>query len=233
MNSEFQNYNKTVAAAFNELLRRDELISKKTGNLLRILQDQDIKTVLHYGYGPTAVGLARHGYQVSLADHADVPADEQTLFQHLDNKLTYDAVIAVDEYFTFANGDEQQQDLINSAFDLTGRVLITTVSDYKNMSENHREFSDPQSYKTQNGQVVYLERNIKGNRNNWQTKIHKILESDECITAGPFNRHCLFFKQLARMGDDAGATSFNFQKSMMYKGMLKKSYEHIISINFN
>lgn len=233
MNYEFQNYNKTVTSAFNELLRRDELVSKKTSNLLRILQDQDVATVLHYGYGPTALGLAQHGYQVSLADHASVPADEQLLFQHIDNKLTYDAVVAVDEYFTFATSDENQQELINAAFDLTGKILITTVSDYKNMSENHREFSDPQSYKTQNGQVVYLERNIRAGRNSWQTKIHKILDTDECITTGPFERRSLFFKQLARMGDDAGATSFNFQKSMMYKGMLKKSYEHIISINFN
>ena len=219
MNQGFQNYNKLIADSFNELLRRDELVSKKTANLLKILQNRDITTVLHYGYGPTAIGLAQAGFKVTLTDNADVPEQDRELFQPMTVNSRYDAAVALDEYFTFADTEEQQQDIINDAFDITRRVLITSVSDYKNMSENNREFGDPQSYKTQN-------------RNSWQTKVHKILPNDDCVTSELFGRRTLFFKQLARMSSDAGATNFTFEKSMMFKGMLSKGYQHIITITF-
>jgi hypothetical protein len=34
------------------------------------------------------------------------------------------------------------------------------------------------------------------------------------------------------MSSDAGATNFTFEKSMMFKGMLSKGYQHIITITF-
>ena len=232
MNQGFQNYNKLIADSFNELLRRDELVSKKTANLLKILQNRDITTVLHYGYGPTAIGLAQAGFKVTLTDNADVPEQDRELFQPMTVNGRYDATVALDEYFTFADTEEQQQDIINDAFDITRRVLITSVSDYKNMSENNREFGDPQSYKTQNGLVAYLERHLHTSRNSWQTKVHKILPNNDCVTSELFGRRTLFFKQLARMSSDAGATNFTFEKSMMFKGMLSKGYQHIITITF-
>ena len=226
MNNDFQAYNTVSAGAFDDLLRPDELTAKKTQNFLQLLENQGIKTILHMGYGPTAVGLAQAGYEITCID-----ANTKTTHS-VDLNGTFDAVIALDEYFTFAKTEEQQRDLINTAFNLTKKILITTLSDYKNMTENHREFSDPQSYKTVNGSTIYLERHAKNSRNSWNTKVHKILESDECITFGPFARRSLFFKQLARMSADAGSTSFEFQKSMMYKGMLQKNYQHIIVIKF-
>lgn len=227
MNNEFQRYNETVDAAFSELVRQDELITKKSQNIERLLLEQSITTVLHMGYGPLAVGLARAGYDVSLADATDLHG-----FKAVDHNIRYDAVIAPDEYFTFAATEEEQKQLIERTFDITKKLLVTTLSDYKNMSENNREFGDPQSYKTVNGTVVYLERHVKNTRNSWQTKIYKILDNDQCLLQGPFARRSLYFKQLARLSEDSGGVGFEFQKNMMYKGMTKKSYEHIIAIKF-
>ena len=226
MNENYKRYNDTVSSAFSELVRKDELVVKKTQNITSLLAD-NAKTVLHFGFGPVAVGLAAAGYTVHIADATDTQG-----FASFNPDQRYDAVIALDEYFTFAASEDEQNKLIDTAFDLTKKMLITSLSDYKNMSENHREFSDPQSYKTINGTVAYLERHIKKSRNSWQTKIHKILETDECITTGPFERRSLYFKQLARHAEDFGSKQFEFQKSMMYKGMLRKSYEHIIMIRF-
>lgn len=228
MNNEFQRYNVVVDSAFSELIRQEELIAKKTQNFERILANKSVKTVLHFGYGPLAVGLKKLGYNVVLADSQDLHG-----FDAIDHNIRYDAVIAPDEYFTFAASEEEQKKLLETVFDITKKVLITTLSDYKNMTDNRREFGDPQSYKTINGSVAYLEHNIKYNKSSWQTKIHKILESDQCTTHGPFNRRSLYFKQLARMSEDSGSTGFEFQKNIMYKGMTKKCYEHVIVINFD
>lgn len=227
MNNEFQKYNTVVDAAFSELIRKDELVIKKTQNIQRILADKSVKTVLHLGYGPLAVGLRDAGYAVVLADCEDLHG-----FDAVDFNLRYDAVIAPDEYFTFAASEDEQRHLLETVFDITRKVLITTLSDYKNMPDNRREFGDPQSYKTVNGSVVYLERNVRDNKSSWQTKVYKISDNDQCTTFGPFQRRGLYFKQLARMSEDSGSTGFEFQKNIMYKGMTKKCYEHVIVVNF-
>jgi hypothetical protein len=227
MNQEFQKYNAITDIAFSELIRKDELVAKKTQNIERILSNKSVKTVLHLGYGPIAEGLKAAGYDVVLADTLNLHD-----FGAVDFNLRYDAVIAPDEYFTFAASEDAQRKLLETVFDLTRRVLVTTLSDYKNMTDNRREFGDPQSYKTQQGSSVYLERNLRDNKSSWQTKVYRITDDDNCTTYGPFQRRSLFFKQLARMSEDSGSTEFEFQKNIMYKGMTKKCYEHVIVVNF-
>lgn len=227
MNTEFQGYNSCVVAAFNQLIRADDLVAKKSENFVRLLKAHSIQSVLHLGFGPTAIGLKKAGYDVSILN-GPAPVG----FALADPTLRYDAVIAPDEFFTFSESEEVQRNQIAAACDMTEKVLITTLSDYKNMAENSREFSDPQSYKTQDGNVAYLERHTRNGKNSWATKVYRIDQKDEMTTAGPFQRRALYFKQLARIAQDNKCRAFTFQKNMMYKGMLRKSYEHIITLEF-
>jgi hypothetical protein len=50
---------------------------------------------------------------------------------------------------------------------------------------------------------------------------------------GPFARRAMFFKQLAKFSHDAGAVGYNVHKNLMYKSLIKKNYEHVISIRFD
>lgn len=233
MNSEFQTYNKAVTSAFHELIKTDDLVARKTENFQKVLKSyNDIKTVLCCGYGPVAVGLQNAGYDVSLLDYsADGIPVQSNPFKEFDFNVRYDAVIALDEYITFAADEEAQKEQLNNLCDMTGKVLIVTLSDYKNMSENSKDYSDPQGYKTVSGYTTYLEKHTKG-RNHFQTKVYKIDHNDELTVYGPVARRTMFFKQLARQTENNKATKFLFQKNMMYKGMLKKNYEHIITIDF-
>ena len=52
----------------------------------------------------------------------------------------------------------------------------------------------------------------------------------ECI--GEWNRRTMFFKQFAKFAYDSGASDFLVHKNLMYKGILKKNYEHVISVRF-
>lgn len=232
MNENFRIYNNAVSTAFTSLVKTDDLIARKTESFLKILKTKEIKTVLHCGFGPVAIGLVKEGYDVSLMDNTMVPIEYNDLFSDPDFNKRYDAVIALDEYLTFANDEEEQKKLIINTCDLTKDLLIVTLSDFKNMPDNNKEFSEPQGYKTKDGYRTYLEKNTRG-RNFYTTKIYEIDEKDELTVYGPMNRRMLFFKQLARQAEDNKSLSFNFQKNLMYKGMLKKNYEHIIAINFS
>ncbi|NBW58034.1 hypothetical protein EBR43_09720, partial [bacterium] len=56
--------------------------------------------------------------------------------------------------------------------------------------------------------------------------------SDHLETYGPFARRNMYFKQLAKFSMDAGAENFYVHKNLMYKSLIKKNYEHIITIKF-
>lgn len=242
MNPIFQEYNRAVVHALDNLIKIDDLVTRKTENFLKILRaKKEIKTILHCGFGPVAIGLVDAGYDVSIIDcpypaqgYATPALLEEKLptFKEVDFNTRYDAVIALDEYFTFVKDEQEQRNLIGSMSDYTKDILIVTLSDYKNMSENTKDFSDPQGYKTKNGSDMFLEKNTRG-RNSFTTKVYHINQDDQLTTFGPFERRMLFFKQLARQTEDSGAVGFDFQKNVMYKGMLKKNYEHIIAINFS
>ena len=227
MNHEFQKYNDASVEAFAGLIRNTELVARKTENFLNILRaDSNIKTVLHLGYGPVAIGLAQAGYQVTL-DDSSVNA-----FEKYDENKVYDAVIAPDEYFTFVESEEQQNNLVHQLSNKTRSLLITTLSDYKNMADNQKEFGDSQSYKTEAGTVMYMEKHTKTGRLSFSTKVYKIDATDKLTVFGPVQRRQMFFKQLARLTQDLHAIDFTFQKNMLYKGMTKKNYEHIITVKY-
>jgi len=229
MNNDFQIYNKAVVSAFNELIKTEDLIARKTENFLKILRGyNDIKTVLCTGYNPVALGLQKEGYDISLLDSSEEMGPP---FVPFDINIRYDAVLALDEYITFASDETAQKDLLNTVCDLTKAVLIVTLSDYKNMSENTKDYSDPQGYKTKEGYTTYLEKHTKG-RNHFLTKVYKIDHNDNLTIFGPVGRRSMYFKQLARQAENNKSIKFLFQKNMMYKGMLKKNYEHIITIDF-
>jgi hypothetical protein len=52
------------------------------------------------------------------------------------------------------------------------------------------------------------------------------------VAYGPFARRSMFFKQMANFSIAAGARQFYVHKNLMYKSLIKKNYEHVISISF-
>ena len=68
-------------------------------------------------------------------------------------------------------------------------------------------------------------------RNSWSTTVYE-MHGANAATTGPFARRSMFFKQMAKFSIDAGAKSFYVHKNLMYKSLIKKNYEHVISISF-
>jgi hypothetical protein len=148
----------------------------------------------------------------------------------------FQVVIAADEFFTYANSDQLQQNLVAEISNLVTDYVITTLRDYKNQDYRDREFSQPTVLRNDDNHMIFLEAHEadQTDRNAWSSKIYQIVNPDNVLTTyGAFQRRAMYFKQLAKFSFDAGATNFLVHKNLMYKSLIKRNYEHVISIKFN
>lgn len=148
----------------------------------------------------------------------------------------FQVVIAVDEFFTYAKSDEEQRALVLEISNLVTDYLITTLRDYKNQDYRDREFSQPTVLRTQDSSTIFLEAHDSNtqDRNAWTSNIYQISNPGNNLTTyGTFDRRAMYFKQLAKFSIDAGASNFLVHKNLMYKSLIKKNYEHVITVKFN
>lgn len=147
----------------------------------------------------------------------------------------FQVVVAVDEFFTYAASDQDQRDLVAEISNLVTDYVITTLRDYKNQDYRDREFSQPTVLRNADTHMIFLEAHEADqiDRNAWASTIYQITEPDQLATYGKFQRRAMYFKQLAKFSFDTGATNFLVHKNLMYKSLIKKNYEHVISIKFN
>lgn len=145
----------------------------------------------------------------------------------------FDAVIAMDEFLTFAETDSAQLANLNKICALSSQLVITTLRDYKNQSFKDREFSIPSVVKGDQTDSLYLEYHDYDvqDRNAWQRSVYEITGS-KLRSFVNFNCRQMFFKQCAKFSIDAGASEFLIHKNIMYKSLIKKNYEHVISMRF-
>lgn len=145
----------------------------------------------------------------------------------------FDAVVALEEYFTFADSEDDQRSKFDMICKVTKRVMITTVRDYKNLEFKDREFSTPAVIKGAEEDMILVEYHDynEPDRNAWTRNVYEITGVTMRATQGFRCRH-MFFKQCAKFGYDAGAKEFLVHKNLMYKSLIKKTYEHVISIKF-
>jgi hypothetical protein len=154
----------------------------------------------------------------------------------LDYRKQFEVVVAVDEYFTYSSNDQEQKDLVAQICNLATDYVLTTLRDYKNQDYKEREFSHPTIVKNGANSRVFLENHTwsQKDRADWSSVIYAIDQSDNTMQAfGNFNRRTMYFKQLANFTAAAGAMDFVVHKNLMYKGLVKKNYEHVITITFN
>ena len=145
----------------------------------------------------------------------------------------FDSVVASEEYFTFAESEDDQRNKFEMICKVTKRVMITTVRDYKNLEFKDREFSTPAVIKGAEEDMIFVEYHDynEPDRNAWTRNVYEITGSEMKANRGFRCRH-MFFKQCAKFGYDAGAKEFLVHKNLMYKSLIKKNYEHVISIKF-
>ena len=238
MSNAFLKYSDIIFSAFQASTKQHEISAKKKEILDEVLDFYNIKptNILFVGFSP-CINLYQNSNITATCVSKDVENYLKTYtcpvipFTSIAKK-SFDVVVAVDEFLTFAETDQEQRDLIDNLAQITKRCVITTLRDYKNQDFKNREFSSPIAVRG-DSKKIYLEHyDYDPIDRNLCRATNYIIGDDSADIIGPFHRRNLFFKQLAKFSLDAGADSFLIHKNIMHKSIIKKNYEHIITIKF-
>ena len=239
---DFVDYSDIGFHAFERSLKQSEIVTRKKEVIDQVLQHYRTRaeTVLFVGFNPASAGMQNNSIyftQVSAAAAAWAESQKCNVLDWDDivgNHDKFDLVVAADEFLTFAQSETDQQQNISKLCGLSRGVVITTLRDYKNLDFKDREFSAPALVRTDQGSRIFLEHHEYDvtDRNAWQRTVYQI-ENQSLTTYGRFKCRNMFFKQCAKFSIDAGAREFLVHNNIMYKGIIKKNYEHVISMRFD
>jgi len=240
MEFEFTGVSSAILAAFNAYQRKDDLVKKKYQLLQSVLSanNEADGSILFLGFDPWILGDWKP-HQIFVGFITDAVAkyldDNNILYTRLYDDEIYDTipfdiVVAADEILTYADGN--QRDLVDLMSELANKLFITTLRDYKNQPLQARDFSMPTVIKNDDRFSVFMEYHNYDYKvkNHWTSYIYE--NGVNINTYGGFKRQPMFFKQLAKFAYDAGATNFTIHRDLMFKSLVKKNYEHLISVSF-
>jgi len=237
----FEQYSDILFDAFVNNARSMDLADKKKEILDRLFDyhKTDSDQVLFVGFSPAMLKLT-HGklfvteVSTTVRDYFKSNGiDVVHITQDQIKNKQFSTVIAVDEYLTFAESDQEQRDKVVFLSQITSDFIVTTLRDYKNQDFKDREFSIPTVVRRNDHKKIYFEHyEYDINDRNACQGTNYIIEPESLTITGPFARRSMYFKQLAKFSLDAGAQSFLVHKNLMHKSIIKKTYEHIITIKF-
>lgn len=234
---QFTQYNDAIFDGFCLHSKKNEIINRKHEIINRICQYYNLaaNSVLFIGFNPAALTIkANEVYLAEVSQKAfDYLKAQRPSIQLYDQPRKFDLIVAFDEYLTFARTEVQQKQMIDNLCSLSAKLAITTVKDYKNQDFKDREYSQPAIIKHDEDITAFTEIHNwhTTEKNSWETNLYQ-LRGNQATCCGQYQRRSLFFKQLAKFSIDNGAKNFLVHKNMMYKSIIKKNYEHIISISF-
>lgn len=243
MSQDFANYTESSVNALKFNPKSQEVIDRKKEIVQSITTHHGASptSILFYGFSPLMLAVSYKQISVTninpeIKNYLDTTGIKYTYIENKDlvnHKKQFNWVVATDEYFTFANSEQEQTDKIQTVCGLAKNVVVTTLRDYKNQDFRDREFSQPLAVHAQNDTKVFLEyhKHNFNDKNAWDTTVYS-MHGANTTTHGPYARRSMFFKQMAKFSIDAGAKEFYVHKNLMYKSLIKKNYEHVISISF-
>jgi hypothetical protein len=240
----FENYTDSLLQAFilhskqNEVLKRKKEILDEVANFYNYTPS----SILYIGFNPLIlVDTTQVKFVTEISETAQNYLLEAGIKFTYISKIAlsnyskkFDCIVAFDEYFTYASDDLEQKNKIAQVCDLAKEYIITTCRDYKNQDFKDREFSIPALIRNNNHDNIFIEYHdhFGSDKNIWRSNVYQI-SKNILTTNGPFNRRAMFFKQLAKFSYDAGSVGYSIHKNLMYKSLIKKNYEHVISIQFD
>lgn len=239
MSTAFEKYSDILFSSYIHSSKQSEIKNKKKEILDEIVDFYALQpiSILFVGFSP-CLGLfpKNNVYVTEISDEVKEYCETNQLAIHIDRNMIkpkqFDLVIAMDEYLTFASTDESQKDAINFLAGITKQCIITTLRDYKNQDFKNREFSYPIVIKGNSKRIYFEHYDYSYVDRNYCQATSYMIDDNGTDIVGPFYRRNLFFKQLAKFCLDAGASNFQIHKNLMHKSIIKKSYEHIITIRF-
>ena len=144
MEFEFTGVSPAILAAYNAYQRKEDLVERKYQLLKSVIDANNVhaETILFLGFDPWILADwdPTEIFVGFITDEVAAFLDEQGVHytrlhdDDLYNTIPFDVVVAADEFFTYADGN--QRDLVNLVSELANELFITTLRDYKNNQHN-------------------------------------------------------------------------------------------------
>ena len=235
----FNSYSDVILDAFCLHNKRKEIVDRKQEILTKVSEHYNTGygSILFVGFNPAILNSPANEIfvtEISARAFEWLNEQNQNIQLYSNENRKFDTVVACDEYLTFANSEEEQKQMIIGLCNMANSLVITTVKDYKNQEFKDREYSQPAIVKSNNLTTAFTEIHdwSQTDKNAWTTSVYELAGVNTKFH-GLYSRRALYFKQLAKFSLDAGADSFLVHKNLMYKSLIKKNYEHVISIYFD
>jgi len=241
----FTSYTDAALSALIFNPKFDDQVARKQEILDGVYRTENLEpqSILFVGFNPAIVSCRAKNISVTEISDAAMKflTSQRVKFTYVDPKKLseyskkFDCVVAMDEYFTFAKSDEQQQEKIALMCSLAQAFVVSTIKDYKNQDYKDRDFSQPTLVRGNSGHKMFVENYIWNpvDRTLFTSMLYEVAEPGSVlIPYGTFDRRTMYFKQLAKFSMDNGAANFLVHKNLMYKSLTKRNYEHVVSIQF-
>ena len=220
------------------------VIQKKSRVLQDVINEKkpNAKTILAFGLVPELINLELNNCSVTIIEPSPAACEfADTLYNALgktgvikhklkDDDKDYDVVLGLNQYITYLDSDQKQQEHISKVFELLkpGGMYLSTIRDYKNIRTN--KFVD--EVFTLNNHYIMETRQWKNQTNYTKTVmvITKHKNSTELLEIGPVDRKIIMFKDLARLCTANGGKNFQVHQNKIYKPLYSKTMHHIITM---
>ena len=235
----FNLYSDVILDAFCLHSKRKEIVDRKQEILTKVSEHYNTGygSILFVGFNPAILSSSANEIfvtEISVRAFEWLKEQNPNIQLYSNENRKFDTVVACDEYLTFAESEEEQKQMIIGLCNMANSLVVTTVKDYKNQEFKDREYSQPAIVKSNNLTTAFTEIHDwnQSDKNAWTTSVYELAGVNTKFH-GLYSRRALYFKQLAKFSLDAGADSFLVHKNLMYKSLIKKNYEHVISIYFD
>jgi len=217
------------------------IIQKKSEIIEQVISEKkpDADTIIAFGLTPEIINLAALNYKITVLEKS-LPAKEfsKIITKKLNLNITildeipdekYDVVLGLDQYITYLDTPETQQEHISSVFDLlySGGLYLNTIRDYKNIKTN--KFVD-EVFTMRDYYII--ETRVWSNQTNYKKTILVITKTDnstKLLELGPVNCRTIMFKDLARLCTANGGKNFQVHQNKIYKPMYSKTFQHMVT----
>lgn len=154
-----------------------------------------------------------------------------TLLQDIDSNATYDTILALDETLCRFNSEAtQKQAILNLLNHLSPNgLMLISLRDYRNGNFHRRPLGDTVLNEIDGEEYVTVEANSLDpvDKQAWNQKMYLIQNSQNLEVINCGERRTLYFKQLAKYSADYGNTRFGIYKDIFWKGIWRRTPEHI------
>ena len=139
--SQFSQYTEVVFDAFCLHNKNKEIVDRKQDIIDKITEFYNVspESYLFIGFNPAMLSVtAKEIYVTEISDKIyNWLKIKRPEIKKLTVPQKFDCVIAVDEYFTFADNDQAQKDLITDVCKVAKELIITTDRKSTRLNSSH------------------------------------------------------------------------------------------------